>query len=150
MEVSKYETLLRCTTRNAVIHATLFVASSGLQTESARSVRRPASGGKMTFSWATPLRFERTILQGSRRWRVYMVGTDDGRALGIPCGVPLIRHPARVQAGTHCKPTPSPTAQSISATRSGRIIPLVSTACARREGRVRHGASGPASEVYGH
>ncbi len=25
-----------------------------------------------------------------------MVGTDDGRALGIPCGVPLIRHPARV------------------------------------------------------
>jgi len=36
----------------------------------------------------------------------------------------------------HHKPLPSPAARLISATRSGRIIPLVSTACADREARL--------------
>ena len=46
-----------------------------------------------------------------------MVGTDDGRALGIPCGVPLICHPARVawylviQADTAARPVSTDAAQ---------------------------------------
>ncbi len=38
-----------------------------------------------------------------------------------------------VQCGCRCKPAPSPMARSISAIRSGRIIPLASTASARHE-----------------
>jgi len=55
-----------------------------------------------------------------------MVGTDDGRALGIPCGVPLIRHPPRVawylvmQAETAARPFSTGAAQTSALTNSVR------------------------------
>jgi hypothetical protein len=55
-----------------------------------------------------------------------MVGTDDGRALGIPCGVPLICHPAKVgssvviQAETAARPFSTDATRTTALTNSVR------------------------------